>query len=463
MPVSEISGVAGTLAGNSDPGGLKEFAEHLAAARDRDKQSALQELQFMMDMTNKSGGQFTPDPKELQKIAKRAGLGGMVGPGGTNDMFTALADTAKKQASRQEEEFATSQAQKKAATEASEASTAASKADTARIIQQTGFDKSNQALTQTVNDAKTRLAANDYSGPNGDAQRKADAMSVAIHEKLTPDMMERLGMSKDEMKSFDDQVAQQRKLSLQTAQMGLLNAASGYTIKDPKTGKERALTTDELNGMMTGKMPAGLQTPQMQELHFRAITAGADMMRAQAELDRARAEGKLTDAQIKKYNAESEKDLAQADAFRKKGVKTGYDDLLKTIDALRTQAGKGEKPAKALMEEAEKQLAAYFGGTPDESKDWLGRMQLRGFNFEGANEPEGKVSDANAKAGVPDQGLGFRLGKVLNPVGIQKGIESTERDITEGLINFGRGMVGYETPLPQEQPLTDDQLKALVK
>jgi hypothetical protein len=162
----------------------------------------------------------------------------------------------------------------------------------------------------------------------------------------------------------------------------------------------------------------------------------------------ARSKGRLTDAQIEKYHSEAEKDLAQAEALRKKGIKTSYDDLLKTIDALKSIAAKGDKPSKDLMEQAEKELAAYYGGTPEESKSWLGELKLRGFNFKGATD-EGKVSGALDQT-VPSQSLGTRIGKGIPAAwtGFLTGVGEAGKGAVTNLQDFMNAIGGNE-PTPQ--------------
>jgi hypothetical protein len=106
MPVTEISGIAGTLGPGPDP--LQAFAEHLQRAREQDRNQAMQQLDWMMKMTEQSGGRFTPDPKELEKVAKRAGLPKQIlgGAGGAQSAFTGMAEHAGKMSQAQEAQAA---------------------------------------------------------------------------------------------------------------------------------------------------------------------------------------------------------------------------------------------------------------------------------------------------------------------------------------------------------------------
>ncbi len=107
MPISLIPGVE--VMGGMPPDPLQTFADHLQRAKEQQKAEARQGLDMMMQMTEKSGGRFVPDPKEVEKLAKKAGLPGLLttsvsgGGGGAQDMFKGMAEHARSLGKAQED------------------------------------------------------------------------------------------------------------------------------------------------------------------------------------------------------------------------------------------------------------------------------------------------------------------------------------------------------------------------
>lgn len=97
MPVSEVSGITGVIQGQQDPAGLQQFAEHLQRAQESKRREAMAQIDWLMKMTTESGGRFTPDPAELEKLGKQAGLPKAIlnGPGGAAGAFQGMAEHAK--------------------------------------------------------------------------------------------------------------------------------------------------------------------------------------------------------------------------------------------------------------------------------------------------------------------------------------------------------------------------------
>ena len=81
MPISSISGLAGTVGGMSDPAGLEAFADHLQRAQQQRRQDAWQQLNFIVNLEKETG--FMPDTKMIDKLVADIGLPKGLLTGGT--------------------------------------------------------------------------------------------------------------------------------------------------------------------------------------------------------------------------------------------------------------------------------------------------------------------------------------------------------------------------------------------
>jgi hypothetical protein len=449
MPVTEISGV--TAIPGLQQSGLEQFANAFLAGRQARRSAAERDLEAATQIASY-------DPVLAEEIGGKAvkELGKAKGQNTTEMYFKNIYDAAQQK--RQQETSLT-----KSKLDESQANIEAIKASTDYQKQQTKYAATHEEFQGKINDAEKRLMDNKYEDSDaGKAERQADARIVGIEKKLTPDVIERMGMTPAELKELEDMAATDRRNVHAKMQLDYAETLSDMAIQLPN-GKSRPLTPDEINATLQGKPPQGLTSQKefiKNALDMRQVAA--QELNAQANMMEARSRGKLTDAQIEKLHGDYEKDLAQADALRKKGIKTSYDDLLKSFEALRQLKLAGGKPDKSLEDKLQTEMAAWFGGTPEETKGWLGEMELRGFNFKGTTEEEGKPAKALDEA-VPKKGAAYRAGQavVKAPVQFQKGIESFEVDTAEGLVNFISGMLGGAEQ--KRQPLTDDQLKEIVK
>lgn len=455
MPISMINPIAATLPMQPDP--LASFAEHLQRAQENDRQQAVQQLDFMMKMTEQSGGRFTPDPKELEKVAKRAGLPKGVLGGGGGQLTGAFGGMAE--AARAKEKMATEQAQ--ASLEATRAGTQSSLAQTRQTEQTTRFQAEHQKIETQANDALLRITKNDYTGDEASMkqQRIADATLYGMIHNLNPDLMARLQLTPAEAAKVEADAKEQRELLLKTARTSFATILSEQVIQDPKTGKSRNLTTDEMNAFLAGKPVTGLMTrSQFQDIQLKTAQAAAETERAAAEMIRARAAGKLTDIEIQKHESEITLNLARAKALRDKGVTHDFEDILKSFEALRQEKMAGGKPDPTLMRELERQMAAQFGGEPKQYKDWLGRMQEEGFSFPSVGQA---AADADAlKSVAPAKPVtAYEAGKAIP--GIVSGTVGAAGEKTfgalENLNQFLTGLLGGQDP----STMTPEQLDVL--
>src|SRR5262252_8589117 len=153
MPVSEISGVTIGPSATSNP--LMDFAEHLQRARANERQQAVQQLDFMMKLVEQSGGRFIPPTKELEKLAKQAGLPPAIlapapGPGGQpGQMQSAFGGMAQALQAREKQQTELSAAQ----LEEAKAGTESRRATTALSQQQLDLAREHQKQEADVNAA----------------------------------------------------------------------------------------------------------------------------------------------------------------------------------------------------------------------------------------------------------------------------------------------------------------------
>jgi len=92
MAITSVSGIAGEVQAPQNP--FAGFAEQMIRAKAMQRDEARQGLEFMAKMTQESGGRFLPDPKEVEKLAKRAGMPNMLTASGES-IFTGMAASAK--------------------------------------------------------------------------------------------------------------------------------------------------------------------------------------------------------------------------------------------------------------------------------------------------------------------------------------------------------------------------------
>lgn len=432
MPVSLISGLAGTAGSNPDPGGLQAFADHLERAHEAQRQQAIQQLNFMMNLTKESGGMWTPDPQVLEKTAKQAGLpkgffkgtqgpsdqgtppptgvqgrpetitspGNIPGlPGATTTVQPAVppqAGTAPAAptgpmggfeaiaaAERQKTAAATEQAQAQLAQ--TRASTASTEQQTALSQQTMRFAEANQQHLQTVRAAEDRIGAMAYPDtPQGRTQQLGDARIVALDKNLTPDQLRHLQMTPEEEAEFNKMAAADVRMTHSRAQLELASALGDLRVQtDEKTRAMRELTVDEINNILSGKaVPVGLVSKlKQQELALKTMEAEATRKRSDAEMIQAEAYGTLTKQQVKKVEAETELDLAKAKALHAKGIVTNYEDLMKAFDAVEKMKRSGQPLDPTLVKHLEDELARFYGGTPVETKGFIDRWMNRGYTF----------------------------------------------------------------------------------
>jgi len=454
MPVSEISGVTIGPSATSNP--LMDFAEHLQRARENERQQAQQQFNMMVKMTTDSGGRITWDPKEVDKVAKRAGFGGAMlsqGPAGqpsqVQSAFAGLAEAARTREKQQTDLSAAQLDEAKAGTESTRVATALRQ-------QQLDLAREHQKQEADVNLSLKRLREDDYTGtPDArKSQRMGDALNVGIFHKLDAATMERLGLTSAEALQAKKDADEAHRLTLQSTRTKYALDLSNMVIVDPQTKKPRNPNQAEIDAAMAGQRVPGLTTlPEFNEMTLKAAQAAADTLRAQAEWKRAEATGKLTDIEVQEHDAKKELLLAQAKALKDKGMTYEYKDLLDMMETLRNEKLAGRKPDEDLMRRIEVEMAKAFGGTPKDNKDWLGRLEERGFNFPSVGPRSELVTNLQPRQPTPEEMGGAvlpavgRMGKGAGEF-LESGQETAERFVY-GLLH------------PGQPPLTPEQLKAM--
>jgi hypothetical protein len=398
------SGLAGIIQGPAlDFSPIQQFGQQLIAARDRQRaadeasmQTAIQIAQYDPSLAEQIGG------KAMGRLFKDKGAGR------SSDFFKAIGTEAEQKRSQQMQLFQAQLAQSQAATQASIAGTEKTRAEIPGL-QAEGRLKVLQADTEKMTqDAEQRIATKgDYP------ERTQDATFVAIHRGLSADLLDKMELTPDQLKQVQQEARDYQKALHAKVNVDLATALATKVIVDPRTGKPRPLNATEVNQAMAGQPVAGLSTGELQN---EAIRIGIERINADANFMRAKHEAALTDIQIKDYEAKAELDLAHAEALRKQGIKTSYDDVLKTFEAFRQAKLEGRPVDPSLRQYVEDQLAAFYGLEPKEVKGWLGRIERAGYVLRGAEQQK-----PAAPTGEPEPTAGARLGTFMRQLPGQAG------------------------------------------
>lgn len=461
MPISLVPGSTGAInAGGSgqQQNPFEGFAQQLLAAKQMQRQEAMQQLEWMANMAERSRGKFLPDPAEVDKLVKKAGLPKMMtseGGGDTAAMFKGIGESAAKMEGLESNRIT-------AATEASQAQTAASKAQTGQITLETEHAQMLQNLEAILADdaapsekksqASLMLMAAGKLTPEAGALMSAtpsqrSAVMDTIVKRATGEMtdtekskyiIEQATATKDDFDSIDDA----RKywgaiLSGQTPTV--MPKISPAKLKDNlmlyATGAELGLSPQMMNEYIAAKgdvskiknWPAAIKTTAMKQLEIMEKELGLKAREvAVAERGVAVSEREEKSASAKR--------IADAWAALSKGED---EELAMAFNAMR-QAQLSKNPlAPKIVEAIQDKMAAKFGLVPVETKSILGLWTSRGYEFGGKSDSEA-LKDVTTETGG-DMGAGL-----FNPAVMGGAITRTLKapmDIENAVIKGAPGAV----------------------